>query len=295
MKWGMYVTNIPWDDAMTNIRTVDTEMGRHSGIVHWYAQWGDPGPGVFSYNQPRLLNNVQTYSSMGTTGSTPLITWEPWGPNHTAGLADFPLAAIAAGQYDAYIDSWAAGLRAVGYRVFLDFAHEMNGNWYPWGYGVNGNTPDQYIAAFRHVHDRFALAGANNVKFVWNPDQWSPSGISTTAFYPGDAYVDWMAIDAYNWNVNWGTPEQVIGPVYNQIAPLNGKPIMLAEIGSQANPPFGANPPTQAAWITAMAQSLPASFPRIQAMVWFNDVNTAFALDYSAAELAAARTAFGGC
>src|ERR1700736_5959117 len=276
VSWGLYVSGDPWDASMANIRNLDTQLNRHAEIVHWYAQWGDTGSGSFKANQPKLLNIVHTYNSVGVTGSIPLINWEPWGPHYSATVADFPLTAIAAGQFDAYIDSWATGLRAIPYPVLLNFGHEMNGNWYPWGNGVNGNTAAQYVAAYQHVHDRFVVAGATNVKFVWNPDQWSTSGISAAAFYPGDGAVDWMAIDAYNWNSSWRTPYADIQGVYGQIAPLNTKPIMLAETGSQFAPPAGATPPSQAAWITALAQTLPRSFPRIRAVVWFNELKGSF-------------------
>src|SRR5438034_11485050 len=77
----------------------------------------------------------------------------------------------------------------------LDVCHEMDGSRYPWGYGVNGNPPADLIAAYRHVHDRFALAGATNVQFVWNVNFWNYSGVDQRDFYPGDAYVDWMAVE----------------------------------------------------------------------------------------------------
>ena len=191
-------------------------------------------------------------------------SWEPWAPPFAPDGTDIPLTAIAGGQFDAYIDSWAAGLRDDRYPVLLDFAHEMNGDWYPWGSGVNGNTPGQYVDAFRHVHDRFALAGATNVRFVWNPNNTSTS-IAAPEFYPGDDYVDWLAIDAYNSNNSWASPHDEIAPIYTEISALNSrKPMMLAEVASQATPPAGAVPVDKAAWISDLAQDLPRSFPRTQ-------------------------------
>ena len=34
--------------------------------------------------------------------------------------------------------------RTGGKPLFVRFAHEMNGNWYPWGRGVDGNTPRDF-------------------------------------------------------------------------------------------------------------------------------------------------------
>ena len=291
VTWGTYVTNVPV--SMTNVTNLDNELNRHSQIVHMYTQWGASW-GTFSFNQP-LFNSIHNYSSVGSTGAIPLLTWEAWGPNFTITPAEIPLTSIANGQYDAYINSWANGLKSLGYPVYLDFGHEMNGNWYPWGYGVNGNTPAQYLAAFRHVHDRFVAANATNVLWVWNPDHWSPSGISQQAFYPGDSYVDWLAIDVYNWNTSWNTPYNNLAPSYATVVALNAtKPLMLAEFGSE-NAPTGANPPSKAAWITLFAQTLPVSFPRVKAVVWFNEINTALTVDSPAAVLTASQAAFGSC
>jgi hypothetical protein len=298
----MYDTNTPWDPTMASIRKVDTAIGRHSGIVHWYAQWGDAGSGAFAANQPWMLNAVRNYNSVGVTGSTPLITWEAWGPAPmTVANNTFPLTKIAAGSFDAYIDSWAIGLRTYGGTVLLDFGHEMDGNWYPWGYGVNGNTAAQYIAAFRHVHDRFVLAGATNVQFVWNPNVWNPAGVDQRAFYPGDAYVDWMAIDVYNWGAaagGWATLASALGSmtnIYTRVAGLSNKPMMLAEWASAepvAGDPAGV---TKGQWIVDAAGAIGSQFPRVKAAIWFNQEGSTFALDSSAGSIAGAGTAFGGC
>ena len=46
----------------------------------------------------------------------------------------------------------------------------MNGNWFPWCEGVNGNQPGEYVAAWRHVHDIFTAVGATNATWVWCPN-----------------------------------------------------------------------------------------------------------------------------
>jgi beta-mannanase len=293
VAWGTYVTGGPLASDMVPVRAVDDHLGRHSQLIHWYVPWGASW-GTFDYQRP-LLDNMHNYSSQDSTGAVPLITWEPWAPPFRGDGTDVPLPAIAAGQFDAYIDSWAVGLRQLGYRVLIDFAHEMNGNWYPWGSGVNGNTADQYIAAFRHVHDRFALADAETVRFVWNPNNESSTS-PASVFYPGDAYVDWLAIDAYNSNWAWRSPFDEIGPIYREITALNPtKPLMLAEVASMATPPVGARPVDKAAWISELARALAQSFPRIRAVVWFNEFNTEFPIDSSPDVLAAAVRAFHPC
>jgi beta-mannanase len=299
VQWGMYQPNAPWDPNMVAIRALDTATGRHSSIVHYYSQWGDNGSGTFAANQPWMLKAIRNYTSVGVTGATPLITWEAWASPMTVANNAYPLSKIAAGSFDAYIDSWAVGLRTYGGPVMLDFGHEMDGNWYPWGYNVNGNTVAGYIAAFRHVHDRFAAAGATNVQFVWNPTVWNPGGVDQRVFYPGDAYVDWMAIDVYNWGAaggGWASLSSALGSmtnVYTRVAGLSNKPMMLAEWASAepvAGDPLGV---TKGQWIIDSAAAMVSQFPRLKAVIWFNQGT--FALNSSANSQAGAAIAFGGC
>ena len=215
VRYGVYETNTPWDPNETAVKNLDAAVNRHSSIIHWFAQWGDNGSGNFSANQPWMLSNVRAYSSVGVMGSTPFITWEPWGPApYTAANNTFPLQQIAAGTFDSYVDSWANGLHTYGGPVLLDFGHEMDGNWFPWGYGVNGNTPADFIAAYRHVHDRFALAGASNVQFVWTANVWNPSSIDQEC----------VAVCQYQRNHHLVAEHTVVGTVTNEHEALGGIP-----------------------------------------------------------------------
>ena len=46
---------------------------------------------------------------------------------------------IIGGAHDDYIRAWAEGVRDLGYPLAIRFAHEMNGDWYPWSEQANGN------------------------------------------------------------------------------------------------------------------------------------------------------------
>ena len=48
-----------------------------------------------------------------------------------------------------------------GHPFFLRFNWEMNGDWFAWMEGVNGNQPGESVAAWRHVHDIFTAVGAD--------------------------------------------------------------------------------------------------------------------------------------
>jgi beta-mannanase len=280
----MYQHNAPW--SWGEINTIESQINRHSAVVHWYAQWGNQS-GVFTPTVLNLLNATRARAS------TPMITWEPWN-TYPITNNPFPLAQIASGSFDAYIDSWATGMASYGHPVLLTFAQEMNGNWYPWGDNVNGNTPASYIAAWRHIHDRFVLKGAANVQWVFDPDgDMYGSFPNLQLFYPGDRYVDWLGVDVYNWGTTqgWSSWQQlsvILRLAYARLTALNPtKPLMLAEWASVEQ---GGS---KAQWILNAAAALRTQFPRVRAAVWFSEDNSQLALNSSASAITAARAAFG--
>ena len=123
----------------------------------------------------------------------------------------------------------------------MRFDWEMNGSWFPWSEGVNGNQPGEFVAAWRHVHDIFAAVGADNVTWVWCPNV-DPDNLflDLASQYPGDAYVDWTGLDGYNWGLNpakpdrWRNFNELYSATYqrivNTIAP--DKPMLIGEMGS---------------------------------------------------------------
>jgi beta-mannanase len=246
---------------------------------------------AISYNWSQNANfDTDLANAIVAQGAQVLISWEPW--DQTTGNVVQPaytLGAIISGTYDAYIAHWASQIKAWGQPVWVRFAHEMNGNWYPWDEGVNGNTPGQYVAAWRHVHDIFARAGAANVIWVWSPNVVSGLGSSLASVWPGDAYVDWIGLDGYNWGTlgKWGSTwqsfSQIFGPSLAQVESLSGRPIVIAETASTE---VGGD---KAAWIQQFFASLAAQ-PRIGAFVWFNQVKeTDWRIESSPAAQAAFR------
>lgn len=114
-----------------------------------------------------------------------------------------------------------------GLRVYVRFAHEMNGNWTVWG-----QRPKQYVRAFRALADAVHRLAPGN-PLVWSPNYgdgypFSPTPLSpppgsgdflaldTNAdgvldmrddpygpYYPGDRYVDWVGLTLYYHGYAW--------------------------------------------------------------------------------------------
>lgn len=245
------------------------QIGRVPAIVMFHVQWGNEGGrfdrGLFDFLHER--------------GAAPLVTWEPWNPIYAGGVAvfdqpEFALRTILNGDWDAYIDSWAEGVAAFGQPVFLRFGHEMNGNWYPWSVWTNGNTAAEFVAAWRYLVDRFAAAGADNVRWVWSPNALlSGSAAELLSLYPGDDAVHYVGISGFNWGTTvqpwgvagWQSFAEIFTATYGLLGEMTTKPLIIAEMASAEE---GGD---KAAWILdAYLTQLPQHFPRIRAVTWFN-------------------------
>lgn len=126
-----------------------------------------------------------------------MITWEPWlpvahGDPRVDYQPEYSMRSILNGDHDAYIDLFARSLRDSGIAtIYLRFAHEMNGGWYPWSY-----DPGEYQAVWMYLRDRIRYARkAYNVRFVWspNPDLWATPTrflLKALPWWPPSRYVD---------------------------------------------------------------------------------------------------------
>jgi beta-mannanase len=174
---------------------------------------------------------------------------------------------IAAGMYDRSITDWAQQAKAFAHPFFLRWNWEMNGSWYGWGTTPsNANTAADYVNSWRHMHDLFARAGATNVTWVWCPNVSFNGSTPLASLYPGDAYVDWTCLDGYNkGGSQWTSFASIFGASYDslrQIAP--SKPIMIGETSSSE---VGGS---KAGWTSDALAQLPAAFPQVKALLWFN-------------------------
>jgi mannan endo-1,4-beta-mannosidase len=159
-------------------------------------------------------------------GALYYMAWEPFSTT---------VASIAAGASDRYIWSTARAVRAFGAPVAISFGHEMNGSWYPWG--TSDTTAASFVAAWRHIHDLFAAAGAKNVIWVWNPNVISPMpDVALAPYWPGGGYVNWVGITGYFATTGPHTFDGVYGPTITEIRRFTGKPVIIAETSVETGP-----------------------------------------------------------
>jgi hypothetical protein len=257
--WGGYIKPgavAGTTDWYTSYTGMESKVGRNFDIVKRYHDFSNAGnSGVFPDAAEQAL---------AAGGRIPHFAWVS--KNYSTG-AVAKWADIAAGKYDAtVVNPVGSRLKNYGGKVFLDFDHEMDGVTRT----ANG-TAAEYVAAYRHIYARFAAIGATNVVWVWVPTGYLGNATKIAASYPGDAYVDWIGYDPYNFFVchstTWRDYETVISGFYNWlIAQGHGnKPFMLAEYGSVA----GSDVNARANWFRGQVTAL-KKYPNIKAIQLFN-------------------------
>lgn len=210
---------------------------------------------------------------------------------------NYDLKSISQGNHDEAIYRWARQIKEFGHPVYFRVMGEMNGYWIPWGGTANGNSPQDYIPAWRHIHNIFKEVGATNALFVWAPNHDHNEAIALETFsnyYPGDEFVDYVGIIGYNWGTMYSTPtwssqwlkfDSVFGPSYRTFSKLTQKPIMIPEIASTYQ---GGDKTT---WIRDSFLTIKEFYPRIKVITWLNiDKETDWRFSEDPASLEAFKT-----
>ncbi len=239
---GAYIERDPV--ARDRVEVFENLVGKKHATYFHYVGYGRPFP--FAW--------VKQLRAMGRV---PQIAWEP--NDGLRGISD-----------NAYLRGWAEAARHAGVPIFLRFASEMNGDWQAWS-----GHPRDYIDKWRLVanimHDV-----APNVVMVWCPFSIPDSTID--AYYPGDAYVDWVGVNIYSVFRHDGKADRLAGedprdqlrPVYERYSPR--KPIAVCEYAATHYCAATKQKTTDFALdnMRRMYEALPAQFPRVHLIDWFS-------------------------
>lgn len=207
------------------------------------------------------------------------INWKnTGGPNEWAD--------IAAGSQSEVIYSTGQQFANFKKKVFLTFHHEPEDNIRDTA--GEGNIDAQYrlakdyANAFKYIRAVFDDIGATNVIWVWDMQGFSKwFDLYENGLYPGDAYVDWVAFNKYNWygcnNVDtWSNFEDTLASPMDWLnantALISGtKPVMIGEFSTEENTPVAANSAeTKGEWYGSIPIVLSNKYPRIKAMIAFD-------------------------
>lgn len=268
--WGIYTPGAPYEEEAS--RRAFELAGETPAIVMWYQEWANEQP--FPAAEAEALVE---------RGIVPMVTWEAWDPpaedpdlapadvREEADQPRFRLERVVDGEFDPYLRDYATQVRRYGGPVMIRLFHEMNGFWFPWGGTVNQNEPEDVVDAWHHVVDLFDDVGATNVTWVWNPNAESVPDVSRNdldAYWPGDAYVDWIGLSGFNFGTTsevaqWRPFTEIFTGPLEDVSAYDA-PIVIAEF---AAPEAGGD---KSEWITSAFQAIRDRFPDVDAAVWFD-------------------------
>jgi hypothetical protein len=200
-----------------------------------------------------------------------LVTWMPDDGTDETYLPGYSLANITGGVLDNDLRALARELKAAGVPVMFRPMPEPNTPWYAWSGTVNGNTPAEYVLAWKHIRKVVRQVAGYKVSFLWSPYARSVPETDANAikqYFPGSANVDVVGASGYNFGtagqLAWTDPNELFLPAYTAIqAFAAGKPFWITETGSTA---AGGS---QTAWITSL-RTLRSSMPLLRGVVWFD-------------------------
>lgn len=234
-------------------------------IAHYYLGWE-------WLTSPKLL---QQFNTLHAHGWQPMLNVNPYYFSQCP-ASSLPLyRAIARGKCDLFLTQAGKNLAKIQQPFFFVFAWEMNNEQNSWSITTTGSTPQDFIAAWRHMYAIFKKENVTHIIWVFCPNVPDNPTMPYTTFYPGNAYVDWVGLDGYNWGTtqswsNWESFSQIFSGSYTDITHLApNKPLLIAEVNTTDK---GGN---KASWYTDMlTQQIPNNFPRIDALVIFNEDRT---------------------
>jgi Glycosyl hydrolase family 26 len=272
LYWGAWIgeqftgAQAPWD--MNAVAQFEQITEKPLSLVNFSAPFAECSTSPCHY----LPFPLEAMENVRRHGAVPFFSWASQSSPSSLEEPQFQLADVIEGKYDSYIREFATAAKNWGHPFFLRFNWEMNGNWFPWSEGVNGNSSGQYVAAWRHVHEIFTSVGATNATWTWCPNVDPENKLQNlAALYPGDEYVDWTCLDGYNWGTSpvrhdkWRTFDELFSSTYHkitdEIAP--SKPMVIGEVGSTEE---GGS---KAQWISEMLTDVPTEYPKIHGLQWF--------------------------
>jgi hypothetical protein len=255
----------PWD--FSALEAFERKTRKGASLLSFSAPFADCYSACYSFPFPQ-----QAMEQIREHGTIPFLNWASQSVPASLNQPDFSLTAIANGSQDAFIRDYAEQVITWNRPFFLRFDAEMNGFWFPWSEGINGNTAGSYVAAWRHVHDIFAEVGASKVTWVWCPNvDFTGKLTPMEKLYPGDAYVDWTCLDGFNWgkthnSIGWQSFDSVFRSSYQRVVKLAPhKPMVIGEVASEER---GGSKPK---WIENTFRRIPSKYPKVRAVIWFDE------------------------
>ena len=224
---------------LASLPSVEPGLGRPLSIVEVDQSWSVPV-------------DIAQLRRVAGTGAIPMITWE-------CGDTD---ANVIAGADDALITRFAHELSSLGAPVMVRWFPDANGSSPATQSCLGAGGAAGYVAAFQHVHQLLANAGATNVATVWSVDTSQGSSSDWAGFYPGAGSADWIAADDESPTPGPADPGGVTSAFSSWYSTFStyGRPLLISNTGT--------TPGSQGQFLSELSSELPTQYPLIKGVVY---------------------------
>ncbi|WP_431935179.1 glycoside hydrolase family 26 protein [Micromonospora sp. RP3T] len=218
-----------WDDF-------NRAAGGQLAIAHMFHEWNEPFPGG-------------TERAFQAQGKLQMISWQGTDTRSTV-----------SGVYDNLIRQRAQDVKAFGVPVLLRYRWEMDRP----NLAASMHSPEDYVAAWKHVRAIFTEVGATNAAWTWCPhaDGFAEPERRAADYYPGDDQVDWLCTDVYpspEWNSFSNRMDHFMA-----FAKKHPRPVVIGEFGLTQD----GRPGQRAEWMREVGPYL-KKHPQIKAVIYF--------------------------
>jgi hypothetical protein len=239
LAWGAYPSPRSGESRQQAVERLERLAGRKLDVVRAFYRWNDAWPGTYE-TWLRSTGHTLIMSVKASRADGTVVRW-----------ADIANAQPGSALYGDVV-RWAQRVRTYGVPIYVTFHHEPEA-----AANTGHGTATEYINAWRKWVSVFREQGVTNAKFMWIMTDYSfslPSSERRYApkWYPGDAWVDGIASDAYNWfrcrsgiDTPWMSLQQIIEPQRQFWLQHSSKEVWVTEYGSAEDP---ANPDRKAQW-----------------------------------------------
>ena len=175
---------------------------------------------------------------------------------------------------------WADAIKAYQVPIYVSFNHEPETS-----VSHPSGSAAEYVSAWRRFVEVFRARGVTNARFAWVAAirNYSVSRTSykyAPQYFPGEGWMDVLAIDAYNtycprksggFSDPWRSLETILAPFMTFAATHPSLGLVVAEFGSAEDP---SQPARKAAWIDQARQLFQKpGYERFRAVSYWNQVN----------------------
>ncbi|MDD3268480.1 MAG: glycosyl hydrolase [Syntrophomonadaceae bacterium] len=253
LKWGIFEPSAP--ERLDYLHLLEKQMDCKFDFLILYKTFDAPFPAEElsrAYQEQRYVQ--LTLQTMFINGNNANITYD-----------------ILNGKYDGFFTDYAKKARDFGHPLLFRLNNEMNGDWCVYSSYYSSKDTELYKAVWQHVYKIFTANQANNVLWVWNPNDLSFPGFKwnhALNYFPGEAYVDIIGLTGYNTGSYypgeyWREFTSIYDPLYQQYSAIFDYPFIISEFGCNS---VGGS---KAVWIGDMFANM-KKYSGIKAAIWFN-------------------------